>query len=86
MVGATVYVVPQFLALGGVKPRSVKTDRNGEFDFRGGFRLGAYNLYAQKDEDGYPDPLKSFDADSKFDAPKVVLILFLMDFFSNSEG
>jgi hypothetical protein len=73
VVSATVYAVPQFLAFGGVKPRSVKTDRNGEFDFRGGFRLGAYKLYSQKDEDGYPDPFKSFDADSKFEVPKVVL-------------
>jgi hypothetical protein len=73
VVGAAVYAVPQFLAFDGIKPRSVKTDRNGEFDFRGGFQLGAYKLYSQKDEDGYPDPFKSFYADSKFEVPKVVL-------------
>jgi hypothetical protein len=73
VVGATVYAVPQFLAFGDVKPRSVKTDRNGEFDFRSGLQLGAYKLYSQKDEDGYPDPFKSLDADSKFEVPKVVL-------------
>jgi Carboxypeptidase regulatory-like domain len=73
VVGATVYAVPQFLAFDGIKPRSVKTDWNGEFDFRGGFQLGAYKLYSQKGEDGYPDPFKSFYADSKFEVPKVVL-------------
>jgi hypothetical protein len=73
VVGATVYAVPQFLTFDGIKPRSVKTDRNGEFDFRSGLQLGAYKLYFQKDEDGYPDPFKSPDAETKVDVPKVVL-------------
>jgi hypothetical protein len=73
VVDVTVYAVPQFLAFNGIKPRTVKTNRNGEFDFRGGFQLGAYKLYSQKGEDGYPDPFKSFYADSKFEVPKVVL-------------
>jgi hypothetical protein len=73
VVGAAVYAVPQFLTIDGMKPRSVKTDRNGEFDFRGALQLGAYKLYSQKENDGYPDPFKSFDADSKLEVPKVVL-------------
>ena len=73
VVGATVYAVPQFLTFNGINPRSVKTDKNGDFDFRGGFQLGAYKLYSQKGEDGYPDPSKSFYADSKLEMPKVVL-------------
>jgi hypothetical protein len=73
VVGATVYAVPQFLTFDGIKPRSVKTGRNGEFDFRGGFQLGAYKLYSRKDEDGYPDPFKSFYADPKFEVPYVAL-------------
>jgi len=73
VVGATVYAVPQFLTFDAIKPPSVKTDSNGEFDFRSGLQLGAYKLYSQKDEDGYPDPFNSLDADSKFEVPKVVL-------------
>jgi hypothetical protein len=73
VVGAVVYAAPQFLAFDGVKPRSVKADRNGEFDFRGGFQLGTYKLYSQKDEDGYPDPFSSVYAESKVEVPKVVL-------------
>ena len=73
VVGAAVYAVPQYLAFDDIKPRSVKTDRNGEFGFRGGFRLGAYKLYSQKDEDGYLDPFKVFYADSKSEGPKAVL-------------
>ena len=54
-------------------PRSVKTDRNGRFDFRGGFQLEAYKLYSRKEEDSYPDPLNPFFADSKREAPQVDL-------------
>lgn len=70
---ATVYAVPQDISFDGITPRSVKTDRNGEFDFHGGFPLGAYKLYPRKDEDLYPDPLDKFYADSKAQAPKVGL-------------
>jgi hypothetical protein len=51
---ATVYAVPQGLMLDDITPRSVKTDRNGRFDFRGSFELEAYKLYARKDEDAIP--------------------------------
>lgn len=71
--GATVYVVAQGLVLHDITPRSVKTDSNGAFDFRGGFELGTYKLYSRKDADGYPDPLDSFYADAKAEAPKVDL-------------
>jgi Carboxypeptidase regulatory-like domain len=71
--GATVYAVPQFLTFEGTTPRSVKTNARGEFDFRGGFQIGTYKLYARKDEDGYPDPLKGFYADLKVEAPSVAL-------------
>jgi Carboxypeptidase regulatory-like domain len=70
---ATVYALPQGLMLDDITPRSVKTDRNGRFDFRGGFPFEAYKLYARKDEDGHPDPLDRFYADSKSDAPRVDL-------------
>jgi Carboxypeptidase regulatory-like domain len=70
---ASVYAVAQDNAFDGITPRSVKTDANGEFDFRGGFRLGAYKLYSRKDVDAYPDRSDSFYADSKTAAPKVDL-------------
>ncbi len=70
---ATVYAVPQGLAIDDAIPRSVKTDRNGAFDFRGGFRFEAYKLYARKDADAYPDPLDSFYADAKAEVPSVDL-------------
>jgi hypothetical protein len=70
---ATVYAVPQGLVLDDITLRSVQTDRNGRFDFRGGFAWEAYKLYARKDADGYPNPLDRFYADSKADAPQVDL-------------
>jgi hypothetical protein len=70
---ATVYAVPQDLTLNDITPRSVKTDKNGNFDFRGGFELGAYKLYSKKDEEAYLDPFDNFYADAKADAPKVEL-------------
>jgi hypothetical protein len=70
---ATVYAVPQDMTFEGLAPRSVKTGRNGEFDFRGGFQLGAYKIYSRKDADAYPDRSDSFYADSKAEAPKVDL-------------
>jgi hypothetical protein len=69
---ATVYAVPQGLFNDAI-PRSVKTDSNGVFDFRGGFQLGAYKLYTRKDADGYPDPLDTFYADLKAEAPEARL-------------
>ena len=71
--GATVYAVPQGVTLNDPTPRSVKTDRNGEFDFRGGFELEEYKLYSRKDEDAYFDPFDGFYADSKAQAPAVDL-------------
>ena len=71
--GATVFAVPQGLALDDMTPRSVKTDSKGRFDFRGGFQLEAYKLYSRKEEDSYPDPLNYFYAKSQDDAPQVDL-------------
>lgn len=67
--GATVYAVPQGLVLDDVTPRSVKTNRNGRFDFRGGLELRPYKLYSRKDADGYLNPLDAFygDGDSALD-------------------
>jgi hypothetical protein len=70
---ATVYAVQRGLVFNDVTPRSVKTDGNGAFDFRGGFSLGAYNLYSGKDEDAYPDPLDRFYSDPKAEVPRVTL-------------
>src|SRR5215469_18116575 len=61
---ATVYAVPQDLALDDVTPRSVKTDGNGAFDFHGGFEFRSYKLYSRKDADGYLNPLDKFYADA----------------------
>jgi hypothetical protein len=70
---STVYAVPQDITLDSTTPRSVKTDRKGEFDFRGGFQLGTYKLYSRKDADAYPDRSDSFYADSKVEPPTVDL-------------
>lgn len=71
--GAIVYAVPQGLTLNDITPRSVKTDRNGEFDFRGGFELEEYKLYSRKEEDAYFDPFDGFYADPKAEATAVNL-------------
>jgi hypothetical protein len=71
--GATVYAVPLGLTLNDITPRSVKTDSNGEFDFRGGFELEQYKLYSRKDEDAYFDPFDGFYTDPKAEAPAVDL-------------
>jgi hypothetical protein len=60
---ATVYAVPQGLVLDDATPRSAKTNRDGRFDFRGGFELRSYKLYARKDADGYLNPLDAFYGD-----------------------
>lgn len=60
---ATVYAVPQGLALDDITPRSVKTDSNGLFDFHGGLEFRSYKLYSRKDADGYLNPLDKFYAD-----------------------
>jgi hypothetical protein len=61
----TIYAVPQGLMLDDVTPRSIKSDRNGVFDFRAGLQFGTYKLYSRKDADGYPDPFDSFYADAE---------------------
>ena len=71
--GATVYAVAQGLTLNDIVPRSVKTDSNGAFDFRGGFELRTYKLYSRKDADGYLNPFDSFYADAKTEAPVIDL-------------
>jgi hypothetical protein len=62
---ATVYAVPQGLVLDEVTPRSAKTNSKGRFDFRGGFELHSYKIYARKDADGYLNPVNAYgDGDS----------------------
>jgi hypothetical protein len=70
---ATVYAVPQGISFDSITPRSTKADRNGAFDFGGGFQLGAYKLYSRKDADACPDRSDNFYADSKVEPPKVDL-------------
>ena len=53
--------------------RSVKSNRNGEFDFRGAFNLGTYNIYSLKETDAYPDPTDKFYANPKIEAAKAEL-------------
>ena len=71
--GATVEAVPQALGFDGITPRSVKTDKYGRFEFRGGFAFGAYRLYSYKLADSYPDPSDKFYADTLHEAPTVKL-------------
>jgi hypothetical protein len=71
VIAATVYAVPQGLAIDSITARSVQTDRNGKFDFQGGLEFGEYKLYSRKDKEGYPDPFDSFYADSVAEAAKV---------------
>ncbi|HET9304479.1 MAG TPA: carboxypeptidase-like regulatory domain-containing protein [Candidatus Sulfotelmatobacter sp.] len=71
--GATVYAVSQNTGFSDATLRSAKSDRNGMFDFRGGFALGSYKLYSRKDEDSYPDPLDKFYADPQAEAQAVEL-------------
>jgi len=67
---ATVYAATDFE---GITLRSVKSNRNGEFDFRGAFNLGTYNIYSLKETDAYPDPTDKFYANPKIEAAKAEL-------------
>lgn len=71
--GATVYVVPQDISFENIAPRSITADGAGGFDFRGGFALGTYKLYAKKESGGYPDPSDNFYADPKVESQMVEL-------------
>jgi hypothetical protein len=73
MRGATVVAVPQDISFENIAPRSTTTNAVGEFDFRGGFELGTYKLYAKKDAEGYPDSADSFYTNSKVDPAKAEL-------------
>lgn len=70
--GAMVYALPQD-GFNDAFPISVKSDRNGGFDFRGKLTLGTYKLYSRKAEDGYPDPLDKFYEDAKAETPAIAL-------------
>jgi hypothetical protein len=59
------YAVPESLSLDGISPHSVKTNRDGTFNFGEKLEWGTYKLYARKDKDAYPDPLDRFYADAK---------------------
>lgn len=71
--GATVYIVPQDISFDDGSPRSVRSDKKGEFDFHGGLALGNYKVYARKEQADYPDRSDTFYADSLVDPPKVDL-------------
>lgn len=70
---ATVYALPEGLTLDDVTPAFAKSDDHGAFDFRRGFQLRAYKLYARKDADGYLNPLDSFYADGETEPAEAVL-------------
>ena len=70
---ATVYVIPQGLTLEDITPRSVKTDSQGRFDFRGGLEFRSYKLYSRKDSEGYLNPLDAFYADAENQPTEVAL-------------
>jgi hypothetical protein len=70
---ATVYAVPQGTVLDDATPRSAKTDNTGRFQFHGGFEIGPYKLYAQKDAEQSLNPLDKFYADSGERAVTVTL-------------
>jgi hypothetical protein len=71
--GAIIYAVPENAGFSNATLRSAKSDRDGMFDFHGGFTLGSYKLYSRKDEESYPDPLDKFYADPKAEAQAVEL-------------
>jgi hypothetical protein len=71
--GATVYVVRQDISFNDLSPRSVKSDKKGEFDFHGRLALGSYKVYSRKEQADYPDRSDVFYADSLIDTPKVDL-------------
>jgi hypothetical protein len=71
--GATVYAVPQDISFENIAARSITADGAGGFDFRGGFALGTYKLYAKKKCGGYPDPSDNFYADPKLEPPAIEL-------------
>jgi hypothetical protein len=71
--GATVYIVPQGISFDDVSPRSVQSDKKGEFDFHGGLGLGSYKVYSRKEQADYPDRSDAFYAGSLVDPPKVDL-------------
>lgn len=70
---ATVYAIPQGLTLEDINPRSVKTDSEGCFDFRGGLEFRSYKLYSRKDSDGYLNPFDAFYADAENQPTEVAL-------------
>lgn len=70
---AAVFEVPSQISFEEIAPRSTTTNRNGEFEFRGGLEWGNYKLYVRKEADAYPDRSDSFYADSKIEAPAVEL-------------
>lgn len=70
---ATVYAIPQGLTLEDITPRSVKTDSEGCFDFRGGLEFRSYKLYSRKDSEGYLNPFDAFYADAENQPTEVAL-------------
>lgn len=71
--GATVYAIPLDISFENIAPRSITADGAGGSDFRGGFALGTYKLYAKKESGGYPDPSDNFYADPKLEPLTVEL-------------
>src|SRR5262249_7849418 len=57
---ATVYVVAQGPSLTDADRFHTRTNSRGYFDFGETLKHGVYEIYVQKDKDGYPDPFSTF--------------------------
>jgi hypothetical protein len=57
---AAVYVSQEASSLVDAQSIVTRTDAAGRFDFGRSLKHGFYEIYARKDEDGYPDPTSKF--------------------------
>ena len=72
---ATVYVVQEsLLSITDAYPIQTKADSHGHFDFGQRLKHGVYDIYAKKEQDGYPDPTSAFYRALDFQPQTVQLI------------
>jgi hypothetical protein len=70
---AAVYVSPEASSLVDAQSMVARTDAAGRFDFGRTLKHGFYEIYARKDEDGYPDPTSKFYQPLNFSLQNVQL-------------
>lgn len=71
--GATVYISQEASSLVDTNNVVTRTDVAGRFDFGRKLKHGVYEIYAQKDKDGYPDPTSQFYQPMNFSRQNVQL-------------